>query len=73
MQVTQNQQIVSLSPPSLRLCYLPNNDKKHEYMELHTPSLRQPRLPSLILSIYILWPTQHFCDTWDTLCPLSPL
>lgn len=51
----------------------PNNDKKHKYKESHTPSLRQLCLPSLIPSIYILWPTPNFCDSWDTLCLFFPL
>ena len=57
-QMTENQQVILLLSLPLRLCYLPrsnpNVDKRHEYKELHTPSLRQPRLPSLSPSVYML-------------------
>ena len=58
--MAENQQVILLLPLPLRLCYLPrpnpNTDKKHEDKELHTPSLRQPWLPSLSPSIYM------FCE-----------
>ena len=56
--MAENQQVILLLPLPLRLCYLPrpnpNTDKKYEYKGLHTPSLRQPWLPSLSPSIYML-------------------